>query len=72
MQYDHQVKLGERVYKATSWERRDEIFVGAVRIGIIKLTSSDRQGRTISLVTGNSKAGRAIQWCVEESTQRVA
>jgi hypothetical protein len=39
-----------------------------VRIGIIKLTCGDRKGRTISLITHASTHGRAIEWCVEQST----
>lgn len=62
------VKLGERVYNVTNWTRQDDIFVGQRRIGIIKLTSSDRKGRTISLVTNASTEGRAITWCLDQSS----
>lgn len=66
-QIDPTIKVGERVYNAADWVRRDEIFVGDRKIGIIKLTSRDRKGRTISLVTNRARTGRAIAWCVEES-----
>lgn len=61
------VKMGDRVYKHAMWSRQDEIFVGAHKIGIIKLKCNDRQGRTISLVTQTSIVGRKVQWCVEQS-----
>jgi hypothetical protein len=64
------VKVGQRVYNSTTWTRRDEIYVKDVRIGIIKLTCGDRKGRTISLITHASTHGRAIEWCVEQSTPR--
>jgi hypothetical protein len=66
-QVDPTIKVGARVYNAADWVRRDEIFVGGRKIGIIKLTSRDRKGRTISLVTNRTRTGRAIAWCVEES-----
>jgi hypothetical protein len=62
------IKVGQRVYNSTTWTRRDEIYVKDVRIGIIKLTCGDRKGRTISLITHASTHGRAIDWCVEQST----
>lgn len=63
------VKLGERVYNATNWTRQDDIFLGQRRIGIIKLSCGDRQGRTISLITHASKHGRSISWCVAQANQ---
>lgn len=62
------VKVGQRIYNGTKWSRQDEIFVEERRIGIIKLSCGDRRGRTISLITHASKHGRAIDWCVEQST----
>lgn len=62
------VKVGQRIYNGTTWSRQDEIYVADRRIGIIKLSCGDRQGRTISLITHASKHGRAIGWCVEQST----
>lgn len=62
------IKVGQRVYNSNTWSRRDEIFVKDVCIGIIKLTCGDRKGRTISLITHASTRGRAIDWCVKQST----
>jgi hypothetical protein len=62
------VKVGQRIYNGTTWSRQDEIYVEDRRIGIIKLSCGDRQGRTISLITHTSKHGRAVDWCVEQST----
>jgi hypothetical protein len=62
------IKVGQRVYNCTTWSRQDEIYVEDRLVGIIKLTCSDRKGRTISLITHASKHGRAIDWCVEQST----
>lgn len=61
------VKVGQRIYNGTTWSRQDEIYVDDRRIGIIKLSCDDRQGRTISLITHASKHGRNIGWCVEQS-----
>lgn len=62
------IKVGQRIYNCTTWSRQDEIYVEDRRIGIIKLSSGDRKGRTISLITHASKNGRDIDWCVEQST----
>lgn len=62
------VKVGQRIYNRTTWSRKDEIYIEDRRIGIIKLTCGDRKGRTISLITHASTCGRAIEWCVEQST----
>jgi hypothetical protein len=62
------VRVGQRIYNGTKWSRQDEIYVEDRRIGIIKLSCGDRQGRTISLITHASKRGRAIEWCVQQST----
>lgn len=62
------VKVGQRIYNGTTWSRQDEIYVEDRRIGIIKLSCGDRQGRTISLITHASKHGRAIGWCIEQSS----
>lgn len=62
------IKVGKRIYNSTTWSRQDEIYVEDRRIGIIKLTCGDRKGRTISLITHASTHGRAIDWCVEQST----
>lgn len=63
------VKVGQRIYNGTTWSRQDEIYVKDRRIGIIKLSCSDRQGRTISLITHASKHGRSISWCVAQASQ---
>ena len=42
------VKVGQRIYNGTTWSRQDEIYDDDRRIGIIKLSRDDRQGRTIS------------------------
>jgi len=62
------VIVGNRIYKAHfAWSRRDKIFLGDRCIGIINLQSDDRVGRTVSLVSAASVAGRQINWCVEQS-----
>lgn len=63
------IKVGRRVYKHNlEWSRKDRVFLGDRCIGIINLTSNDRIGHTISLVSRASLAGRQISWCVEQST----
>lgn len=61
------VIVGPRVYKSTAWSRRDIIYLGERKIGIIRLDSNNRLGKTSSLITNNSVIGRNIQWCVEQS-----
>lgn len=61
------MRIGERVYQTLGWKRRDEILLDGERIGIITLTSEDRTGLTISMVTGHCHKGRAIDWCVQQS-----
>jgi hypothetical protein len=62
------LKVGDRNYKSNStWSRRDKIYLGDRCIGIINLTSNDRTGQTVSLVSHNSVTGRQINWCVEQS-----
>lgn len=63
------VIVGERKYKThLTWSRRDKILLGDRCIGIINLQSDDRVGRTVSLVSAASVAGRQISWCVAQST----
>jgi hypothetical protein len=62
------IKVGQRIYNGTTWSRQDEIYIDDRRIGIIKLSCGERQGRTISLITHASKHGRDIGWCVEQSS----
>jgi hypothetical protein len=57
------VEIGNRVYTATSWKRKDTIYRGAKKIGVIKLSDRDRAGTTICIATSARKAGRAIDWC---------
>jgi hypothetical protein len=61
------IRIGERVYQTLGWKRRDEILLDGERIGIITLSSEDRSGVTISMVTGHCQKGRAIDWCVLQS-----
>jgi hypothetical protein len=61
------VVVRPRVYRTTTWSRRDTIYLGERKIGIIRLDSSNRLGKTSSLITHNSVTGRQIQWCVEQS-----
>jgi hypothetical protein len=60
------VNLGERVYSQCAWRRTDDIFMGQTKIGIIKLSSTNRAGFTICLATSRCIAGRNVQWCVEQ------
>jgi hypothetical protein len=63
------LKVGGRNYKPNlTWSRRDKIYMGDRCIGIINLTSTDRTGQTVSLVSNNRVVGRKINWCVEQST----
>jgi hypothetical protein len=62
------IKVGNRNYKQNlTWSRRHKIFLDDRCIGIINLKSNDRVGKTISLVSQASVAGRQINWCVEQS-----
>lgn len=63
------LKVGNRNYKPNlAWSRQDKIYLGDRCIGIINLTSNDRTGQTVSLVSNNRVVGRQIDWCVEQST----
>jgi len=66
------VVLGERVFKAQGWARKDSIFIGNERIGVIELTDKARSGETVSLLTGARHPGRALTWCVGESQRALA
>lgn len=61
------VTLGERVYSALSWKRKDRIYLGKTLIGVILLSETDRRGVTVSLTSGARKPGRAVEWCFEQS-----
>ncbi|MBK4735955.1 hypothetical protein [Noviherbaspirillum pedocola] len=65
------IRIGERVYQTLGWKRRDDILLDGERIGIITLSSEDRTGVTISMVTGHCHKGRAIDWCVLQSHCRL-
>lgn len=63
------VRLGERNYKPDrTWSRQDKIYLGKRCIGVIKLSSSDRRGRTISLHSKAEVTGRDIAWCINQLT----
>lgn len=61
------ISIGERNYSALSWKRRDDIFLDGRRIGIVTLCREDRTGSTVCLITGHSRTGRQIAWCVAEA-----
>ena len=58
---------GERRYLPTGWTRKDLIYLGNQKIGFIRLSDKDRTGETVSTVSGQSRKGRAIDWCVEQA-----
>lgn len=62
------ITVGNRVWKnhGQSWTRRDGIYIGTMLIGVIHLSSDDRQGKTTSVITGASRRGRSKDWCLEE------
>lgn len=57
------VEIGNRVYSFGKWKRKDIIYRGEKKIGIIKLTNMNRAGVTICLATSAKQPGRAIDWC---------
>ena len=60
------IRLGDRVYDAFSWKRKDKIFLGDKQIGVITVSEHDRTGVTVSLASGGCSPGRQIQWCADE------
>jgi hypothetical protein len=62
------VVLGPRVYMGNTWKRRDAIYIEKVLIGYIHLSLEDRMGFTVSLRSQLTQQGRAIMWCVEQSS----
>lgn len=61
------VEIGNRVYHADSWKRKDTIYRGDQKIGVIKLSNSDRAGVTICIATSAERPGRAIEWCADST-----
>ena len=61
------IRIGERIYSALSWKRRDYIYLNGLRIGLITLSREDRTGSTVCLLTGHTRPGRQIAWCVDEA-----
>jgi len=58
------VEIGKRVYTThPSWNRKDTIYRGTEKIGVIKLSDRDRAGVTICIATSATKVGRAVGWC---------
>lgn len=63
-QCDVKIVLGERIFKPMGWTRKDSIHFGERKIGIIILSSENRQGTTVSLISGKQTPGRQKEWCV--------
>lgn len=59
--------LGNRVYSALSWKRKDTIFYDGIKIGYILLSQTDRVGITISTINHEQVVGRKIDWCMEQA-----
>jgi len=61
------VLLGNRIYRATGWKRRDKIVLEGRNIGYIHLTDKDRKGVTVAKATNRQLPGRQLSWCAEEA-----
>jgi hypothetical protein len=64
------VIIGNRVYVKSTWQRKDNIYLGDKLIGYVRLSEKERPGVTISLPSGEQAPGRAIEWCVEKFTNQ--
>lgn len=62
-----QVILGNRIYNAAGWKRKDVIVLDGRNIGYIRLTDKDRKGVTVAITSNRQLLGRQIKWCAKEA-----
>lgn len=59
-------EIGQRKFTAMGWSRKDNLYVGTTLIGVIKKSSENIGGVTISVTTGSRLQGWNPSWALEQ------